>query len=89
MALKGGEGCRARPDIVNEILIMVYRLEMTGINVGFLWVPAHVGVEGNETADSLAKASLKKTGIHINVPFGRMKCRSVVQGVIKREWQQM
>lgn len=78
MALEGREGSRARPHIVGEILMMVFKLERRGRNVGFLWVLAHVGVEGNEVADRVAKASLSKDSVDVQVPFGRMERRSII-----------
>ncbi len=36
------------------------RVNQTGVRVEFLWVPAHVGVEGNEEVYTLAKSALRK-----------------------------
>ncbi len=50
----------SRPDILMEIMQTLYRIQMMGITVVFLWVPAHIGIQGNETADKEAKASSKE-----------------------------
>ena len=47
-----GEGkLGVRSDLVVELLVLLYKIEKAGGEVVFLWVPAHVGVEGNEVAD--------------------------------------
>ena len=56
---------RARPDIVGKILMMVSKLERKGSSVGFLWVSAHVGVEGNEVVERAAKASLGRKTVDV------------------------
>ena len=48
-----------RQDILLEIPNQIYRLHNTGVDVSFLWVPAHVGVERNEEADILPQTSTK------------------------------
>lgn len=39
-----------------------------GNTVGFIWVPAHTGIERNEEADEIAKKKKKKlyTGMKLN-----------------------
>ncbi|KYM98818.1 hypothetical protein ALC62_10465 [Cyphomyrmex costatus] len=56
-------------DIINKINL----LQQKNIVVRFTWCPAHVGIEGNEMADSLAKAAAK-TGMKINnkLPFSEI-----------------
>ncbi len=56
--------------------------------MGFLWVPAHVGVEGNEVADRAARTSLGRDSVDLQVPFGRIKCRSIINERLNREWHQ-
>uniref|UniRef100_A0A667ZNI8 RNase H type-1 domain-containing protein n=1 Tax=Myripristis murdjan TaxID=586833 RepID=A0A667ZNI8_9TELE len=46
---------KARPDILTEIFLAIIRIQKLGGTVGFMWVPAHAGIQGNEAADQLAK----------------------------------
>ena len=49
-----------REDLLVEIYTLLYRLKAEGIVVYFCWVPAHIGIVGDEKADRLAKEALKK-----------------------------
>ncbi len=49
----------ARQDLVFEVLLNLFRIRQLRIDVHFLWVPAHVCVDGNEEEDLLAKKALK------------------------------
>ena len=46
----------------------MYRMENKGLPTCFLWVPAHVGVEGNEQVDILAKQTLRIKQLDLQVP---------------------
>lgn len=48
----------SRQDLVYEILIMC-KIQCLGVHVRFVWVPAHVGIHGNELADKYAKQVLR------------------------------
>ncbi len=52
-----------RQDFVFEVLLNLFRIRQVRIEVNFLWVPAHVGVDGNEEVDLLAKKALNHTQI--------------------------
>jgi ribonuclease HI len=49
---------RSRQDLIYEVLQTHGRIRQMGIQIIFTWVPAHVGVEGNEAVDVLAKQAL-------------------------------
>ena len=56
------------PNTVNEALVahckaIVFQLKDAGHTVQFMWIPSHVGICLNETADKLAKEALNKTSI--------------------------
>ncbi len=53
----------ARQDLVFEVLLNLFRIRQLRIEVNFLWVPAHVGADGNEEVDLLAKKALNHTQI--------------------------
>ncbi len=51
----------SRPDLIME-------LKQSRIEVQFMWVPAHVGIKGNEEADKLAKQAVDDEMVEIEIP---------------------
>lgn len=86
-SLESGGG-NARTDLCFELLAIIVRIEQAGGEVGFLWVPAHVGVTGNETADMAAKWALKKP-MEFRVVPGVLEWRSRIKQHTTAEWQKM
>jgi len=43
-----------REDLMLEIQQSLFRLQRLRTDVRFCWVPAHVGIKGNEGADKIA-----------------------------------
>lgn len=86
MALRGGKST-ARPEIVIEILSVLFRVGKARCEVKFCWVPGHAGIQGNETADLLAKATLKKGEIDVKIPMGRVEMRAKIKECVENAWQ--
>ena len=86
MALRGGKST-ARPDIVIEILSVLFRVGKAGCEVKFCWVPGHAGIQGNETADLLENATLKKGETDVKIPKGRVEMRAEIKECVENAWQ--
>ncbi|GFO49475.1 proteasome subunit beta type [Plakobranchus ocellatus] len=56
------------------------------VRISFVWIPAHVGIQGNENVDKLAKAALDRTSTS-----GKLICNSdlkpKINSYIKSVWQ--
>ena len=50
----------SRPDLINEIQYKLYEIRQHKLNITITWIPAHVGISGNEKADKLAKSACSK-----------------------------
>ena len=51
----------------------------------FYWIPSHVGIIGNEKADTAAKAGLSKRVTNVPIPYGDF--RKHINSLLKRKWQ--
>ena len=75
-------------DQINEVFLIMYRLQMKGIFTRFIWVPAHVGVKGNEQVDILAKQALKISHVDLQVPLSKAEVKSFIRTCAQNTWQE-
>ncbi len=78
---------KARQDILYEVLQVNTRLSHMGCQVKFMWVPAHVGITGNEMADRLAKRALTKENVEVQVNVSKAEVKCIIWGKINKTWQ--
>ncbi|XP_060769056.1 uncharacterized protein LOC132875919 [Neoarius graeffei] len=77
----------ARPDLITDILMLLNNLHRRGCDVSFLWVPAHIGIKGNEVVDQLAKEYLSNDVVTLPVSPGRTELRSQLMEKVFQTWQ--
>jgi len=63
------DGTNAREDIVREIQSVLHQLIVRGVDTTLQWVPAHVGVIGNELADRAAREAAGGDDTTVHVPL--------------------
>ena len=72
--------------------IEALKAEQPETKINIIWVPGHMDIEGNETADKAAKEAAKSKGNPGTVPFHYRTLKSARNVVIKQtsrnEWEQ-
>lgn len=76
-----------RTDILTEIMIRLYGLRQMRIIIQFMWIPAHVGIQGNKEADKIAKESIKMKEPNINIAISRSEGNHFTSEACNRKWQ--
>ena len=56
--------------------------------MSFVWVPAHVGIEGNEEADMLAKQSLRQQNIDLQFCLSKAEGKTLIKRYSQKLWQE-
>jgi ribonuclease HI len=74
--------CHSHP-LIFKILNLLHHLNSLGFSILFCWVPSHVGISGNERADTAAKGASEY--LTFNLPYSDVK--KYVQSLINDEWQ--
>ena len=86
MSIRNGVG-KYHQEVLEEILDVNDRVFRQGRVVSFLWVPAHVGIVGNEKADRAAKEASRREQVEFSVRLSRAEGKSIVWKEIGRKWQ--
>lgn len=71
----------ARQDIMLEITQTVYRINKVGVIVKSIWIPAHIGGDGNELADKYAKSATKKSEVNMAVNYSKAEVKNIIKEV--------
>ena len=78
------ETTSSREDIVLDNRTLAHQLITSGCEVGLQWVPAHVGVAGNELADAHAKLTAAGRGVSLSYLTPAMA--DIKQALIQKSW---
>ena len=71
---------------ITETIHEVIRL-LTKTDGSIMWVPAHVGIEGNEMADQLAKDSIRNEEEIVENKISQGDCRTMMTNELHEVWQ--
>ena len=84
-ALQYGKS-RSRPDKVDKILSLLNLASTVKFNISIDWIPAHVGIEGNESADMAAKEAMT-TGTKDPTRPSKSEIYYLINNAINKKWQ--
>ena len=84
-ALQYGKS-RSRPDKVDKILSLLNLASTVKFNISIEWIPAHVGIEGNESADMAAKETMT-TGTQDPTRPSKSEIYYLINNAINKKWQ--
>ncbi len=54
-------------------------MKVLGIFTGFIWVPVHVGVQGNEKVDIVAKQTLRIKQVDLQVSLSKAEAKVLIR----------
>jgi kelch-like protein 2/3 len=85
--LQSIENQKLNHPLILEIAVTVHQLIISGKRVVFMWLPSHVGLAGNISADAAAKAALNLSESQSPVPFSDFY--PLINTYISSYWQRL
>jgi hypothetical protein len=83
--LKSLENRNFQNPLILELFDTIDKLLRSGYSITFVWVPSHIGIEGNGAADATAKAALNLKMSLSPVPYSDFK--PLVSAYVNSLWQ--
>ena len=74
----------SRPSLLRQLYEVIYDSHH---DISLAWIPAHVGVQGNELADHLAKAGTTKPQVEIDTELETTEMYSQICKYCEEKWQ--
>ena len=84
-ALRSIEDKHARPDLSLSIHKRYTNLKEKGANITILWIPSHIGIDGNEVADRNANIGRLKDRVDINCKLGYNEVKSMINEMVNEK----
>ena len=78
---------KSRPNLIREVLELNHDINTAGTTIRFHWIPSHVGLKGNERANSLAKEALDQPAVQINISKERLEMYNQIDDISRTRWQ--
>lgn len=72
--------------LIIDIVSNIYELHINGCNITLLWIPAHVGIPGNEQVDTIAKQAAANGVPSISPPLWQDHIPEL-RAYVSQEWQ--
>jgi len=73
-----------RPNLVNKISELLVEIPN---NITFVWIPSHIGIQGNEIVDRLANTAIMNKTTDLDVPLELQEAYKIVETFMLRRWQ--
>lgn len=75
----------SRPDITTDIMELAYTVPD---KISLVWIPSHVGIPGNETADELANKATSNKEIDRECKLSYQENKRIIHQYINNIWQE-
>ena len=80
-------GSKNRQDMQADIRSLCHEIITNGIDLHLMWIPSHVGIDGNEKADTAAGEAASLPAVTDDLGLSRSEMSTIIKKHISIKWQ--